>query len=276
LAALPGVTGKSLGFLARCSNLNSLDLRWTSLNDEGRTHLEALTDLKVLDLSGYDRQDAELAPVKFLVNLERLKLRSCHEITDKGIAHLAPLIRMKELDLFGCRLLTDVGLLSLAGLRQCEVLDLTKVAKITNASLSVVAGMKRLKSLSLRWCQQLTDKGVGAVVQSCTKLRKLDLAGCRGITNATVKLIAGLGKLQELHLSYCKEVTTDALKLLKGLKRLEVLGLREWVTLDIDHVPLIAELKGLRRIEVFGCKRFGKRARRALEDLRPDIQIKRW
>src|SRR5262249_25074863 len=101
--------------LSAFRHLRKLDLSYLKLTDEGMRHVEPLTDLTDLDLSGnYKLGDAGLKRLKKLSNLRELRLWTT-EVTDAGLDELRGLDRLEVLHLAQTSV-TDAGVGKLAGI----------------------------------------------------------------------------------------------------------------------------------------------------------------
>ena len=70
------------------------------VTDAGLAHIEKLSDLKHLDLSGTHITDAGLSRLHALTNLQSLYLGSTY-VTDVGLKHLEGLVKLRTLILIG-------------------------------------------------------------------------------------------------------------------------------------------------------------------------------
>jgi hypothetical protein len=95
--------------LAQVGRLTQLDvlISSASLSDAGLVHLQGLTKLELLDISGTKITDARLVHLKGLTNLFRLVLDGT-QVTDAGLAHLKGLTNLESLNLANTRV-TDAG-----------------------------------------------------------------------------------------------------------------------------------------------------------------------
>jgi Leucine Rich repeat len=112
------------------TNVTKLYVR--QFTDEKLEHLEALSQLRWLDL------------------MET-------EVTDFGLEHLKGMTKLHTLNLAGANV-TDAGLAHIRGLSQLESLDLDRT-KVTDAGLQRIRGLTQLHTLSLR-ATKVTAAGV--------------------------------------------------------------------------------------------------------------------
>ena len=153
------VTNDAMETIGGLSQLESLDIRETCIDDAGLVHLEQLPRLRKLSLYGLNKvTDRGLRHLRPLVRLELLDLSHNRSITDAGLQSIEPLQQVRELDLAFCGNITDAGLVHLEGLPSLEWLNLTET-KITDAGITSLAKMKNLRALSVD-LTQMTEAGV--------------------------------------------------------------------------------------------------------------------
>jgi len=109
-------------------------------------HLQGLTDLNYLDLSGTDITDAGLEKLRSMARLKGLALCPTR-ITDRGLESLAGSSRLEDLRLGGWGI-TDAGLKHVCGLTRLRTLVI-RSAQITDAGLKHLTGLRRLERLDL-------------------------------------------------------------------------------------------------------------------------------
>ncbi|KAG7281889.1 hypothetical protein CRUP_031138 [Coryphaenoides rupestris] len=134
-----------------------------------------------------------------------LNLRSCDNISDTGVMHLA------------------MGSLKLSGL------DVSFCDKIGDQSLAYIAqGLYQLKSLSLCSCH-ISDDGINRMVRQMHELRTLNIGQCVRITDKGLELIADhLTQLTGIDLYGCTKITKRGLERITQLPCLKVLNLGLW------------------------------------------------
>ena len=125
-------------------------------SDAGLEHINELTQLQMLTLSGTKITDAGLVHIKDLSKLTSLDLRECG-ITDAGLEHIKGMTELHELFLWRTNI-GDAGLKHLEGLTALKRLDLGST-NVTDAGLECLKGLRRLQSLTL-WNTHVTDAGV--------------------------------------------------------------------------------------------------------------------
>jgi hypothetical protein len=139
-------TDAGLAHLQGLTGLQAIDLSGTRVTDVGLAHLQGLTGLQALWLNGTKVTDAGLDHLQGLTNLRRLHLGS-RQVTDTGLAHLQGLTGLQALDLSGTQV-TDAGLVHLQGLTGLQRLDLDNTA-VTDAGVAKLR--KRLPNCIVNW-----------------------------------------------------------------------------------------------------------------------------
>ncbi len=141
---------QQLTFLTKLSQLESLDLRKTNVDDTALTHLSQLKNLGILKLE-YNQQltDKALEHISGLTQLSELDLAFV-PVTDQSIESLAQLKSLKKLYLYGT-LISDEGLRRLPELPELEVLYVGRDegAEISDASLEILTARQSLKTLGI-------------------------------------------------------------------------------------------------------------------------------
>jgi hypothetical protein len=113
-----------VGGLSRFTNLRFLTLVRSGISDKGLVHLERMTKLSILQISGNQA------------------------ISDAGLAHLSGLTKLRYVDLSDTNV-TDVGLAQLSKLPNVSYLDLSRT-KVSDAGLVHVKDLIRLSTLVVR------------------------------------------------------------------------------------------------------------------------------
>jgi hypothetical protein len=226
-----------LSALAELTNLREL-----SVAHNARVHdltpLRRLRLLQTLSVQGCNIDDDDVWSFSNATELVTLNLRSCANITDRGLQGLAALTKVRTLDLHGCRALTDQGLTALAKMQELDTLILSdcehvlhlealtalttlRVLKIdqcalTDQGLHSIGQLPALNSLSLTQCPEVTDAGLACLHGSA--LQRLDLESMDRITNEGVsKLIWSLWSLKAIYVDRCRGVDDMAMPWHGGL-----------------------------------------------------------
>lgn len=159
------LSNDAMVYIGRLTQLESLDIGESQIDDTGLEHIEPLTQLRHLSLySLYGVTDQGLRHLRPLTQLETLNLWLCYSITDAGLESLKPMRQLRELDLGGCHKLTDAGLIHLEGLSELRWLNLTET-KITDAGIEHLARLVNLRALSVH-ATQVTEGGVKKLQRS--------------------------------------------------------------------------------------------------------------
>ena len=140
-------------------NLESLDLTFTPVDDEGVANLVGMRKLRRLWLGDTLVTDKGLEALENLTELEELDLGGTG-ITDNGLTYLSGLTKLKKLNLLGADI-ADAGLDHLAKLTNLQVLNLYR-SKVTNAGLEKLKALTKLREVDLRY-SRATGSGVDAL-----------------------------------------------------------------------------------------------------------------
>ena len=114
---------------------------------------------------------------------------------------------LRELDLQGCAALDGRALACLGALRQLSALCLDQCALLTDAHLPALAGCVGLRRLSLAGCRGVAGEGVGfSALAGLPALRELNLAGLERLGDGALAGLAGASALTALHLDLCSQL----------------------------------------------------------------------
>jgi WD40 repeat protein len=145
---------------------------------------EELGDLKRLDLND-KADDAGLAHLARLTNLETLSIAAAPRVRGAGLAHLAPLTWLESLNLGDMRI-TSAGVVHLKLLTNLKMLDLQNDA-VTGVALQTLVDLPNLETLNLAGTK--IDDDCLSRIRGFKKLSKLTLRprhqghrACRGTT----------------------------------------------------------------------------------------------
>ncbi|PCH40803.1 RNI-like protein [Wolfiporia cocos MD-104 SS10] len=131
--------------------------------------------------------DDELAHIlPWCPNLESIDLSGVPDLTDRTVillAHSAPDLR--EIDLSGCKLVTDAAIIELAHVcSDLEIVKLNRLSTLTDQAISTLARqLVNLAELELCDLHLITAVSVRDIWTFCTKVRRLKLARCTGLTD---------------------------------------------------------------------------------------------
>lgn len=184
------VTGPGFASLGKMSQLESLDLRDTDIDDASLQHLTSLRKFQQIFLWSADVTDDGIAHLAELPNLENVYL-SGTELTDTGLQLLIANRKLRILDLSHTNV-TDAGL---AGLDQLEFLEELRLTgtRVSWDGIQPLAGLRNLRSLQLR-STRITEAAL-VELESWTQLTELAVSGDVTISaGAIAKLRAALPK----------------------------------------------------------------------------------
>tara|TARA_B100000768_G_scaffold48044_2_gene46877 strand:+ start:975 stop:2237 length:1263 start_codon:yes stop_codon:yes gene_type:complete len=242
--------------LAAMTGLRRLNVaRVDTVGDECLAALCALTGLVSLDVSDNDdvTDDGVLAVCRGIPGLEKLAVRGCHEVTSASFAGIALLLRLVRLDLSHSLHIPgptgfDSGLDELLPLVRLRELNLAGCC-MTDHSVSLLADSDvDLKSLSVRGAD-ISEDGLGLVVECFQGLKRLDVGDCCYISAAGYLRLGELPELEELSVAESSELDAAGVAVIGGLaclRALDVFGCAN-VT-DASAVGLVAGLGCLRSL----------------------------
>jgi hypothetical protein len=133
------VTDADLALVAAFSDLEALDLRLTSVGDDGVAHLAGIRTLRFLNLFRTRVSDASLEYLRASAGLETLLVGGTR-VTDAGLAHLSAFPRLRKLSVFDTAV-GDASLEHLLPLSRIETL-LAGRSKVTEAALARLASAR--------------------------------------------------------------------------------------------------------------------------------------
>lgn len=260
------ITNSSLVTIAiRCKNLETLDLSGcTKINNDGLANLATLPKLR------------------------HLNLRSCRQISDVGIGHLCGISEvssrpppaassLESLSLQDCQKLSDESLNYICkGLPNLKKINLSFCVSIGETGLKSLANLASLEDINLRSCDNIGDMGISQYLSEATsKLEKLDVSFCSGVTDATLRHLAGsniAASLQSLALTTCA-ITDDGLtKVAKKLTKLRELQTGQCVNIsDLSLEAIGQNMKELTLIDLYGCLRLSEAALKKLRTQLPKL-----
>jgi len=229
------VSDEGLKELASLTKLSTLYLWRTNVKGPGLRDLASLKHLETLLLHGKGVTDDTLIHVGALTSLTKLDLSnhgtsfgSGNEITDAGLAGLAPLENLTELNLWGNCRLGDRACKELVPLQKLTTLDLNS-AHVTDVGLKELAKLKNLTTLKLH---AAVPEG-GFPRTSVTSAGLKELAALKHLTHLDLSYThvddAGMRTLSQMNLSHLHlnstRVTDAGLKDLVTEPRSGLLGI---------------------------------------------------
>ncbi|KAK5122273.1 hypothetical protein LTR85_004184 [Meristemomyces frigidus] len=269
--------------LTNCSKLTDVSLQ--PLVDSNRsllaldiTGLDQVTDktmitvadnclrLQGLNVTGCKKlSDASIVAVaKTCRHLKRLKFNGCAQLTDTAIMTVAAhSTHLLEIDLHGLNHVESPSitalLISCPHLREVRLAHCTRINDEAFTSLPMapdpIITLDALRILDLTDCNELGDKGVERIIETCPRLRNLILAKCRQITDRAVLAITKLGKnLHYIHLGHCQRITDYSVEALaKACNRIRYIDLACCSNLTDNSITKLAGLPKLKRIGLVKC-----------------------
>ncbi|GMH38327.1 hypothetical protein BSKO_06211 [Bryopsis sp. KO-2023] len=186
---------------------------------------------------------------------------------DSQIVQLKKLPGLVDIDLTGCESISKKGVLgvsSQSGL--IATLILTKCDLINNSAMVAFAGaFPNLKRLDLRGCRQLSDAGVAGIGRIIS-LTHLDLSPYVGIslwdeeadheekvTDSSMSDLANLVNLRHLELEMCEEITNSGLYKLGSLSKLTYLNLSKTLVSDSGMSYILDHHKNIESLRLGSC-----------------------
>ncbi len=266
---LSDVSGESAETLSDLSNLERIDVSYSSFSDAGLRSLARLPKLRSLELGGTQITDAGIKALRGKTTLQQLSLGlfrnegaritdaaiddlctltglhflrlNATRVTDDGVKSLGSLTELRSLAFDDTEVTID-GLVPLAGHSQLEYLRVP--FPCGDAEAKIFAKFPALKRIIGRF-DQITDDGLEALA-AAPALEFLDLSS-RNVTARGVNTVGNMTQLKYLWL-YEAPVDDQALRPLGNLKNLEL------ATLDLpringpglQHLARIQSLKELR------------------------------
>jgi F-box/leucine-rich repeat protein 14 len=221
-----------------------------------------LPRLETLGLSGNKSvKDFAVAP-QLLGNLTSLNLGFV-ELTEAGRNRLVEAKRVQELYISGCGRITDGLLGGLGTLSNLRILSFSNYYEASNVGFQALGRLPGLEELRIYYAN-ITDSNIAALLnpQSSTSsagpqasLRRVELSGCRRLTDITLLLLSTLVRLESLDLTCTDGITDAGLAPLAQLRGLTKLNLNTSIQgHSLEHVARIQSLKSL---ILSGCKDVG-------------------
>ena len=169
--------------------------------------------LRLLVLAGLTRlTDAGLGKLAACVELQKLSLKGCSQVSDAGMAALLPFVEnLLWLDVSGCRSLTHKGLVTLSKhLQSLRHLDMANCTGASNQSLAALgAGKVPLRYLNVSSCSRINGTGLAALQLLAPTLRTLCVSWC-DLNDPAMLQLQGLSGLRNLQMEGCSRVSAMA------------------------------------------------------------------
>ena len=219
-----------IGPLQSLHFLTKLNLGYcVSIPPQGFACLSSLTSLQELDVRGTTINDEGLAGLsRSLSALTQLSLCHCKSISGSGFASLSSLTSLQELHV-GVTAINDEGLAGLSrSLPALTKLDLYRCASISSAGFACLSSLTTLQELDVGGTK-IEDKELAGLSGSLPALTNLDLSCCHSISGSGFACLSSLTSLQTLDVGGTKiedEGFAGLLRSLPALSKLDSPGRR--------------------------------------------------
>lgn len=235
------VCGDDLVTLKALPCLKRLNVKCTTLDEDGLVHLKGLVNLEYLGLCGTAVRGPGLAHVRPLTKLKTLDLCETR-LDDAGLKHLPKLAGLEVLHLDETAV-RGPGLKHLARLTSLKYLGLDDT-DVDDAGLKYLKEVSSLEELSL--CRTRVQGPGLAHLAKLPQFRKLWLSG-PSITDRTLPHLRNLNRLEKLVIARETAVTGAGLVHLKPLTSLRHLKLPYIQSIDsgLQHVGTLTNLRHL-------------------------------
>jgi len=257
------MTDKGLIQLAACSRLEYLMLSGTNFTDFGMAYIKDIPHLKTLHAGHLNHlTDRGMENISTAVQVERMSFHWADGITEAGLAHLARLSNLKMLDVSHAQL-SDAGTLHLARIKGLESLEIDG-KNLTDVGLTHLARFTNLRKLHAtrpffvdpnKDRNYYTDAGIERLAADCTQLEELGI-GSIGMTDASMKAIAGLKHLRRLNLFGVPAVTDAGFAHLRSLEHLEYL-FYSGCDVTLTGLRALKDLPDFRKLDISKVRRGG-------------------
>uniref|UniRef100_K3WKE1 Clu domain-containing protein n=1 Tax=Globisporangium ultimum (strain ATCC 200006 / CBS 805.95 / DAOM BR144) TaxID=431595 RepID=K3WKE1_GLOUD len=174
--------------LAHCSLLSDVSmlrvsLYCTQLESLDISHLELVTDAALLGIG------------KNCHRLKRLWMTNCRQISDLGVeAVVRGNPKLEELGLSFCERISDQCFPTIG--KSCpnlSVLEVELCMQLGNAAMKhLVAGLaasNKLRRLNIAGCRRISDEGLVEVAKYCTRLKEVNVRLCDKLTDMSVRMV---------------------------------------------------------------------------------------
>ncbi|XP_044019431.1 SCF E3 ubiquitin ligase complex F-box protein GRR1-like [Aphidius gifuensis] len=218
-------------------NLEHLTISWKITDEIAIKLVKYCKKLKHLDISKMNTDVIESALQKLtkLENLECLKVGPIHNFSGETIAAISN----------NCKKLKNLKMNGRYSM--IWALEQPRPSSVLNYLLK----LQYLEQLSLPWTtiNELDEKSIIAIVDTCKNLMKLNLNFCRNITETTLIALTNSESLKKLKVAYIDNVTDNFISKLKGLKYLDFRGCKN-IT-DAGVIQLINNCPDLEYLNIY-------------------------
>jgi hypothetical protein len=217
---------------------------------------DAFRRVRRIDLSLINAEDADLAQIAAIEELESLDLRNA-VISDQGAGLLGPLRNLQTLNLAG----SAIGTAGIAKLPNGNLrsLDLSET-RLNDGAIEIIAGWQSLETVSLR--SAIASDIAIAELRRLPRLTKLDVSQTAAASE-TLNAIGGHPNLKHLELDGCP-ITDEDMELLASCQSMETLSVASTGVGDVG-ISRLAACKCLKKLVL----RSTRATDRSLVALRP-------
>uniref|UniRef100_A0A0E0M5I0 F-box/LRR-repeat protein 15-like leucin rich repeat domain-containing protein n=1 Tax=Oryza punctata TaxID=4537 RepID=A0A0E0M5I0_ORYPU len=191
--------------------------------------------------------------------LKSVCLANCCKISDEAISHIAQGCKnMRELSIISCPQIGDEALLSVGeNCKELKELTLHGLGRLNDTGLATVDQCCFLEKLDICGCKQITDYGLTTIIRECHDLVHLDISDTKKIGDTTLaKVGEGFPKLKHLMMLRCDAISDVGLAdIARGCLQLEECGVFRCSQVTPAGVATLAGGSSrLQRIIVEKCK----------------------
>ncbi|KAH3759897.1 Histidine kinase A [Pelomyxa schiedti] len=203
-----------LSDIAKCRKLTQLTVSNMRVFDDCISSvLSSCTNISSLTLCGSSIQDKTISALAFLSHLLRLDISRCSEVKPDSFVNLARCKTLTALNASKTNLTDEAALRIISSCTGLIKLKL-QFCDITDSVISCISrNLHDLRSLDISNCGFVTS--VEPLVSGCPFLESLVLYGCLHLTDSSVAAITRLRNLRKLNLAKCQKITDESLQAIK-------------------------------------------------------------
>ena len=162
--------------------------------------------------------DESLKLFQSLINLTKLSLHGCCQVSNSGLVHLVQCSKLISLDLSYCSKISRLKAISSLYVR-LKTLNLTQCSNLRQVTFSSVGSITTnitpsslLQNLNLSLCRYINDKRLSSCLRLLPCLQVLFLNGCSNVSDVGLLSIRDCcPELTELDISWLYQVTRTGL-----------------------------------------------------------------
>jgi hypothetical protein len=213
-----GTTSRDLGLLAPLANLGFLAIDGDLCDDEAMRQIGRLPRLRMLLAQEPAAGDAGFEGLSASKTLECLWGRECPGLTGRGFTAMSAIPSLTGLAV-SCKAVDDRALATLPDFPSLRALMPMDVA---DDGFRHVGRCERLEDL---WCMYCRDTGDAATAHIAGLRLKTYYAGVTTITDRSLGILARMTSLERIQVHHCHGVTDAGVRLLAGLPNLRELAI---------------------------------------------------